>query len=267
MIRQASVQVATPIQTKRIRLFGIDIDPLTMGEAVSYISALLAKPQQSCHFVVTPNVDHLVQLQSHSGLQLAYQQASLVVVDGKPVMWAANLLGQSVPNTVPGSDLVPAIFDDAQSKNTRVKVYLLGAMPGVADRAKDEIHRQWPMVEVVGTLSPPLGFDKDEAVSQSVCKNVNDSGAALLLIGLGAPKQELWITKNAPYLTVNVALCIGATIDFLAGEKARAPMWMRKVGLEWLHRVLTEPKRLARRYLIDAIVFPQLVFKEWLARR
>ena len=261
------MQVATLIQTKRIRLFGIDIDPLTMGETVSYISALLAKPQQSCQFIVTPNVDHLVQLQTNAGLQLAYQQAALVVVDGKPVLWAANALGQQVPGTVPGSDLVPAIFDDALSKKTKIKVYLLGAMPGVADRAKVEIHRQWPMIEVVGTLSPPFGFDKDEVVSQSICKNINESGATLMLIGLGAPKQELWIAQYAPYLMVNVALCIGATIDFLAGEKARAPMWMRKVGLEWLHRVLTEPKRLARRYLIGAIIFPQMVFKEWLARR
>lgn len=261
------MQVVTPIKTKRVRLFGIDIDPLTMAEVVSRISALLTTPQTPCQFVVTPNVDHLVQLQTHAGLQSAYQQASLVVVDGKPVMWAANLLGQPVPSTVPGSDLVPALFNDAQSRSIKIKVFLLGAMPGVADRAKAEIHRQWSMIEVVGTLSPPYGFDKDEAISQSICKSINDSGAALLLIGLGAPKQELWIAKNAPYLKTSVALCIGATIDFLAGEKARAPVWMRQAGIEWLHRMLTEPKRLAKRYLLGAVIFPQIVFKEWLTRR
>ena len=123
------------------------------------------------------------------------------------------------------------------------------------------------MVKVVGTLSPDFGFDKKEADSKAICAIVNASKADLLVLGLGAPKQEIWITQYAPQLSVKVALCVGATIDFLAGEKARAPIWMRKVGLEWLHRMLSEPKRLAKRYFVDAIVFPRLVFNEWLARR
>ena len=110
-------------------------------------------------------------------------------------------------------------------------------------------------------------FYGEIADSIKICERINASGAQLLLVGLGAPKQELWITQHAHKLTVKAALCIGATIDFLAGEKARAPMWMRQVGLEWLHRMLSEPKRLAKRYLIDAIVFPKLIVNEWLARR
>ena len=140
-------------------------------------------------------------------------------------------------------------------------------MPGVADRAKVNIHAKWPMVKVVGTLSPDFGFDKNEADSKNICDIVNNSGAQLLVLGLGAPKQELWVTKYAPQISVKVALCVGATIDFMAGEKARAPIWMRKLGLEWIHRMLSEPKRLAKRYLVDAIVFPKLVFKEWLLQR
>ena len=140
-------------------------------------------------------------------------------------------------------------------------------MPGVAERAKVLIHAKWPMVNVVGTLSPDFSFDKNEAESTAICKIVNESKADLLVLGLGAPKQEIWITHYASQLSVKVALCVGATIDFLAGEKARAPIWMRKVGLEWLHRMLSEPKRLAKRYLIDAIVFPKLILREWLLRR
>ncbi len=87
------------------------------------------------------------------------------------------------------------------------------------------------------------------------------------MLGLGAPKQELWITEYAPEISVKVALCVGATIDFIAGEKSRAPLWMQKVGLEWLHRMLSEPRRLAKRYMVDAIVFPRLIFNEWLLRR
>jgi N-acetylglucosaminyldiphosphoundecaprenol N-acetyl-beta-D-mannosaminyltransferase len=252
---------------KRIHLFGVEIDPLTMSETVSLIAQWLKQAENTCKFVVTPNVDHIVKVQTDIGLQAAYKQAALIVTDGKPVVWAASLLGVHIPGTVPGSDLVPAIFDYVQAEKSAVKVFLLGAMPGVADRAKANIHDKWPLVEVVGTLSPEFGFDKGTEASKTICDMINKSGAELLLIGLGAPKQELWVTQYAPKLSIKVALCIGATIDFLAGEKARAPMWMRKLGLEWLHRMLSEPKRLAKRYLIDAIVFPKLIFKEWLLRR
>ena len=261
---------STPLNTalkKRIHLFGVEIDPLTMGETVDLIAEWLSQPDKTCKFVVTPNVDHIVKVQTDIGLQVAYKQAALIVTDGKPVVWAANLLGVNIPGTVPGSDLVPAIFDHAQRTKTAVKVFLLGAMPGVADRAKANIHDKWPLVDVVGTLSPDFGFDKSIVDSKAICEIINNSGAQLLVLGLGAPKQELWIKQYAPEISVKVALCVGATIDFLAGEKARAPMWMRKVGLEWLHRMLSEPKRLAKRYLIDAIVFPKLVMGEWFTRR
>jgi len=252
---------------KRVRLFGADIDPLNMQETVSLINSWIAQPQKKCHFVVTPNVDHIVKLQTNIGLQKAYKDAALVVTDGRPVVWAADLLGVKLPCTVPGSDLVPALFEHAQVNQQPLTVFLLGAMPGVADRAKDIIHATWPMVKVVGTLSPDFGFEKKPAVSNAICEAVNVSGADLLLIGLGAPKQELWITQHAAMLSVKVALCIGATIDFIAGEKSRAPLWMQKIGLEWLHRMLSEPRRLAKRYLVDAVIFPKLIFNEWLLRR
>jgi N-acetylglucosaminyldiphosphoundecaprenol N-acetyl-beta-D-mannosaminyltransferase len=251
----------------RARLFGVEIDLYSMPETVSMIMQWLNQPQTACKFVVTPNVDHIVKVQTDTGLQAAYQQAALVVTDGKPVVWAAGMLGVNIPGTVPGSDLVPAIFDRAQANKDSIKVFLLGAMPGVADRAKANIQEKWPAVRVVGTLSPDFGFDKKQKESEEICKIVNSSGAELLVLGLGAPKQELWVTQFAPKIKVKVALCVGATIDFLAGEKARAPMWMRKAGLEWLHRMLSEPKRLAKRYLLDAIIFPKLIFKEWLIRR
>jgi N-acetylglucosaminyldiphosphoundecaprenol N-acetyl-beta-D-mannosaminyltransferase len=252
---------------KRIHLFGVEIDLYSMNETVSIIREWIAQPESLCKFVVTPNVDHIVKVQTDAGLQASYKRAALVVTDGRPVVWAANFLGVDIPGTVPGSDLVPAIFESAQLEKTPIKVFLLGAMPGVADRAKENIHQKWPLIEVVGTLSPEFGFDKNVVASKSICEIINTSNAELLVIGLGAPKQELWIMQYAPQISVKVALCVGATIDFLAGEKARAPIWMRKVGLEWLHRMLSEPKRLAKRYLVDAVVFPRLVFKEWCKRR
>jgi len=252
---------------QRVDLFGVQIDPVTMAEAVSIVFDWISKKETDCKFVVTPNVDHIVQVQSNVSLQTSYKKAALVVTDGRPVVWSANFLGVNIPETVPGSDLVPAIFDYAQINNKPIKVFLLGAMPGVADRAKVFICHQWPLVEVVGTLSPEFGFDKNDVESKNICEVVNASGAELLLIGLGAPKQELWVTKYASQLSVKAALCIGATIDFLAGEKPRAPIWMRNAGLEWLHRMLSEPNRLAKRYTIDAIKFPKIVYKEWLFQR
>jgi N-acetylglucosaminyldiphosphoundecaprenol N-acetyl-beta-D-mannosaminyltransferase len=252
---------------KRVQLFGVEIDLLNMNETVARIFEWFGSPESDCKFVVTPNVDHIVKVQTDVGLQAAYKDATLVVTDGKPVVWAASLLGVDIPGTVPGSDLVPAIFDYSQSNNRPIKVFLLGAMPGVADRAKALIHQKWPLVKVVGTLSPDFGFDRRDDESKVICETINKSGAELLVLGLGAPKQELWVTAYASLLKVKAALCVGATIDFLAGEKPRAPMWMRKAGLEWLHRMLSEPKRLAKRYFIDAIEFPKIVFKAWRLRR
>ncbi|MES2636316.1 MAG: WecB/TagA/CpsF family glycosyltransferase, partial [Pseudomonadota bacterium] len=143
---------------KRVRLFGADIDPLDMQETVNLIIDWVAQPQKQCHFVVTPNVDHIVKLQTDTGLQKAYRDAALIVTDGRPLVWAADLLGVHIPGTVPGSDLVPALFEHAQVNNQRLTVFLLGAMPGVADRAKEIIQATWPMVKVVGTLSPDFGF-------------------------------------------------------------------------------------------------------------
>ena len=263
----ASLDTNLSAINRRVKLFGVEIDLYSMSETVDIIMQWIRQPEKNCKFVVTPNVDHIVKVQVDIGLQAAYKQAALVVTDGKPVVWAASLLGLNIPGTVPGSDLVPAIFDVAQASKTPIKVFLLGAMPGVADRAKENILEKWPIVKVVGTLSPNFGFDKKPKESQAICDAVNNSDADLLVLGLGAPKQELWVTQYAPHIQVKVALCVGATIDFLAGEKARAPVWMRKMGLEWLHRMFSEPRRLAKRYLIDAVVFPRLILKEWLLQR
>lgn len=251
----------------RINLFGIQVDALTMQETVLSIMGWVDASENDCKFVITPNVDHIVQVQSNIALQASYKKAALVVTDGRPVMWAAKLLGVNILETVPGSDLVPEIFEYAQKNKKPINVFLLGAMPGVADRAKKLINEQWPLVNVVGTLSPEFGFDKNAHQSKAICETVNASDADILVLGLGAPKQELWITKYAPNISVKAALCVGATIDFLAKEKPRAPVWMRKCGLEWLHRVLSEPKRLAKRYVVDAIKFPKIVFKEWILKK
>jgi N-acetylglucosaminyldiphosphoundecaprenol N-acetyl-beta-D-mannosaminyltransferase len=250
-------------QTPAIQLFGMTINALSMTETIDAVLGWARTPRgASCRFVVTPNVDHAVMYQSDDRLRQAYSAASLVLADGAPVVLAARLLGRGLPERVAGSDLAPALFTRIKPA-APLKVFLLGAAPGVADRAAANIEARWPGVEVVGTLSPPLGFERDPAENNRILAAVAEAQPDVLLVGLGAPKQELWIHAHADRLQAKVALCIGATIDFLAGEKRRAPQWMRRAGLEWLHRLSTEPRRLAKRYLRDAWIFPQLVWRDW----
>jgi N-acetylglucosaminyldiphosphoundecaprenol N-acetyl-beta-D-mannosaminyltransferase len=246
----------------KIELFGISIHRLTMLNTLDILQEWLEYGDYDCKYVVTPNVDHIVLLDKSSAFKQAYSEASIIVADGKPVVMASRLLGKALPETVPGSDLVPNIFEQFQQKKLPLKVFLLGAMPGVGEKAAVNIESQWPLVKVVGTLSPEFGFDKSHIDCERICRTVSDAEPDLLIIGLGAPKQEIWVNKYSPLLKVKVALCVGATIDFLAGNKPRAPVWMRKVGLEWLHRMCSEPKRLVKRYLVDAIVFPRLFLRE-----
>ncbi len=256
-------------QSTKIQLFGMSIDDVTMPVAVDTVwSWAQEKANTSCRYVVTPNVDHVVMYQESEELRAAYHGAGLVLADGAPVVLASKLLRRALPERVAGSDLVPALFDRAESESGSrpLKVFLLGAAPGVGNRAAEQINQRWSNIEVVGTLSPPLGFEKDDCENQKILDAVAEARPDVVLIGLGAPKQELWISRHADQLQAPAALCIGATIDFLAGEKSRSPRWMQQVGLEWLHRLASEPTRLGRRYLRDAWIFPKLVWQEFAAR-
>ncbi|UUO08000.1 WecB/TagA/CpsF family glycosyltransferase [Blastopirellula sp. J2-11] len=248
---------------QRVKLFGVEIDALRMTEAVRQIWRQIDSPNATTEYVVTPNVDHAVLLQGNPQLQAAYEHARWVLADGWPVVWASRLLRQPLPERVTGSDLVPAMFS-AATETKPLSVFLLGAAAGVGQRAAENIEQRWPNVTVSGVYSPPLGFEYDEAENDRIIEMINAATPQLLIIGLGAPKQELWIARHRGRLQTKAAICAGATIDFLAGEKQRAPRWMQQSGLEWLHRMLVDPRRLVKRYVRDAVVFPTLVWREWL---
>lgn len=250
----------------RVRLFGFEMDPLGMSEAVERIYQWVADPSGGCRFVVTPNVDHTVLFQQHAALRQAYSHASLILADGMPVVLAARLLGRGLPGRVAGSDLAPALFA-AAAQHGGLSVFLLGAGPGVAERAAVNVRARWPAVKVVGTYSPPLGFERDPAENDRILKMIAAARPDVLIVGLGAPKQELWVDAHRQGISASAVLCIGATIDFLAGEKRRAPRWMQRCVLEWLHRVGSEPRRLLGRYARDAWIFPRLVCREWAQSR
>jgi N-acetylglucosaminyldiphosphoundecaprenol N-acetyl-beta-D-mannosaminyltransferase len=262
--------------TSRRHLFGISIDAVDMPTAIQTIHHWVGQWRQNaapgthqkgitparCKFVVTPNVDHAVMLRDHVGLQAAYRNADMVLADGHPIVWASRLLRQALPGRVAGSDLVPRLLGSARPEQA-LRVFLLGAAPGIGQIAAANIQRQWPHVQVVGTYSPPLGFDKDAAESDYALGRIALVEPDVVVVGLGAPKQECWVHEHCGRIAAAVALCVGATIDFLAGHKRRAPRWMQLAGVEWLHRMCSEPKRLVQRYARDAWIFPQLVWAQY----
>lgn len=249
-----------------VDLFGMRIHSVREEQVLGQIENWLAAPFERLHYVVTPNVQHTMVFQENAEFREAYSEASLTIADGWPLVWASLLLGHALPERVAGSDLLPLLFDRTHHGRT-LTVFLLGAAPGVGDQAARVIHERWRSVKVVGTYSPPLGFERDPAENERIIALVNDAEPDLLVVGLGAPKQELWTYRHRSELRAKVALCVGASIDFIAGVKARAPEWMQKNGLEWLHRALTEPRRLGRRYAEHAVLFPALFVKEVIRTR
>jgi N-acetylglucosaminyldiphosphoundecaprenol N-acetyl-beta-D-mannosaminyltransferase len=248
------------------QLFGIRIDAIDMQQAVDQVLAWTRRKTGGCRYVVTPNVDHTVLLREHEALQRAYADADLVLADGHPIVWASRLLGQPVPERVPGSDLVPQLFA-AVPEGEQLDVFLLGAMPGVARRAAENMKARWPRVRTTGVYSPPRGFEDDPEECEYILGRIALSRPDVLVVGLGAPKQECWVHRHRAQIRASAALCVGATIDFLAGEQQRAPRWMQKTGTEWLHRMFSDPRRLIKRYARDAWIFPQLVMQQWVSNR
>jgi N-acetylglucosaminyldiphosphoundecaprenol N-acetyl-beta-D-mannosaminyltransferase len=256
----------TPPAWPRPSLFGVHIDGLGLAEAVAWVMTTAKQHGRPCRFVVTPNADHAILLQENAALRAAYADASLVIPDGWPVVAASRLLGKPLAARVSGSDLVPGVLAAASPRDP-LTVFLLGAMPGVADRAGRIAEQLYPGVRIVGAYGPPFGFERDAAENARIVEMIRAAKPELLLVGVGAPKQELWVHRHRDELDASVALCIGAAIDFLAGEKARAPKIMQRLGLEWFHRAMTEPRRLMPRYARNAVEFPKLVLKEWLNGR
>jgi N-acetylglucosaminyldiphosphoundecaprenol N-acetyl-beta-D-mannosaminyltransferase len=250
----------------KVQLLGVMVHPVTLPQAVEHIEQWLRSDSGTCRYVVTPNLDHAVLLKERHDLRDAYLSAALVIADGMPMVWASRLTGSGVKERVAGSDLVPALLG-RPSRERKLRVFLLGAAPGVADRAADNIHQRYPNVRVAGTCAPELGFEHRDGENAAIVERINEAEIDLLVVGLGAPKQELWIHRNAPALRARAAICAGATIDFLAGHRQRAPRWMQRTGTEWLYRALSEPRRLIPRYAKDAYHLPGLLLHDWKASR
>ena len=241
----------------RMRFMNIEIDNLTMKEALQEIDKLIQEDKNA--FVVTPNVDHIIQLERGGELVEAYKQADLILTDGKPLIWISKWYGTPIKEKISGSDLFPLLCDMAAQKGYRM--FFLGAAEGVAAKAAENLKKKYKGLQVVGTYSPPKGFEKDEAEMEKIRTMVKTSQPHILIVALGCPKQEFFILHNRDTLGVPISLGLGASIDFEAGNIKRAPKWMADHGLEWIYRITQDPKRLAKRYLVDDTKIFRLAIK------
>ena len=231
----------------RMKFMNTEIDNLTMQEALDRIDELINEKRAA--FVVTPNVDHLVQLERGGPLVTVYEKADLILTDGKPLIWISKWYGTPIKEKISGSDLFPKLCEMAALKN--YTMFFLGAAEGIAAKAADNLSRRYPGLRVVGTYSPPYGFEKDEEELQKIIRLIREAAPQILIVGLGCPKQELFILNHKDELGVPISLGLGASLDFEAGNIKRAPAWMANHGLEWLFRITQDPKRMAKRYLVD----------------
>lgn len=231
----------------RMKFMNTEIDNLTMNEVLQRIDELIQEKKNS--YVVTPNVDHIIQLERGGELVEAYKQADLILTDGKPLIWISKWYGTPITEKISGSDLFPNLCALAAEKGYRM--FFLGAAEGVAAKAADNLKRKYKGLQVVGTYSPPKGFENNEAEMVKIRKMIKESQPHILIVALGCPKQEFFILHNREELGVPISLGLGASIDFEAGNIKRAPKWMADHGLEWIYRITQDPKRLAKRYLVD----------------
>ncbi len=236
-------------KNNRIRVMDVPFDAVDRQMALGVVLSALKNDKQL--LVVTPNPEMLLEARRNMVFKTVLQNAGLSIPDGAGIKYAASFQGTPLKERVTGTDLMQLICGKAP---VNARVFLLGAIDGVAKKAADNLRLMNPGLQIVGVYSgSPAEREQDK-----ILELINKSGANILFVAFGAPNQELWLARNLKFLpTVKVAMGVGGAFDFIAGEKKRAPLWMQQAGLEWLYRLLKEPKRIKR--IINAtIVFPIL---------
>ena len=238
---------------KRMRFLNTHVDNLTMAEAVEEAKKLILERRNS--YVVTPNVDHVVKIEHDLLFREIYEGADLVLTDGKPLIWMSRLMGVPIKEKISGSDYFPEVCKMAAREG--FSIFLLGAAEGVAKRAAINLMKKYKNLKIAGVYSPSYSFEDNAEEICDIIGKINRTKPDILCIGLGTPKQEKFYYRYKDLLNVPLTLHIGATIDFEAGVVKRAPKWVSYVGLEWFYRLMKEPRRLYRRYLLDDVeIFP-----------
>jgi N-acetylglucosaminyldiphosphoundecaprenol N-acetyl-beta-D-mannosaminyltransferase len=260
--RPSSPHVVLPAQLvpsssrARVRLLGLDLDPVTEAEAIATI--LRGLDEGVGGFVVTPNLDHLRQLSRKRELAALFSTADLVVADGMPLVWASRLRGLALPERVAGSELIWSLTAEAARRDR--SVFLLGGAPGTCEAAEQRLRSCYPGALLAGSYCPPFGFEYDADAIERIRERLRATQPDIVFVGLGFPKQERLIAYLRSEFPKTWFLGVGYSFSFVAGETPRAPAWMIRLGLEWVHRMVHDPRRLVSRYLVHGLPFAARLF-------
>lgn len=236
-------------------VWGLPLTPDTFEQALDRIDRLIAAGRPS--FFITANLNYAMLTDADARLKRLNEQAAFVLADGMPLVWWSRLGPRPLPERVAGSDLIYGMCERAAVKGHRV--YLLGAAPGVAQEAADNLVKRYPGLQIAGVECPPFRQLSDDGERQQIDR-IRAARPDILFVAFGQPKGEFWIVERLERMGVPVSVQVGASLDFVAGRVRRSPTWMRKTGLEWLYRLAQEPRRLARRYLDNIFFLLRAVF-------
>jgi N-acetylglucosaminyldiphosphoundecaprenol N-acetyl-beta-D-mannosaminyltransferase len=247
----------------RVDLMGMLVDPVSEDEAVGHVLDALDSGRGGT--IVTPNLDHLRQFAADAEVRRVYSAADLVVADGMPVVWACRLQGTPLPGRVAGSDLILSLSQAAAGRGR--SVFLLGGNPGAAEAAAVELMRRSPGLEIAGTMCPPMEFEKSPLELMRVRRALIDAQPDVVFVGVGFPRSAQIAELLRPDLPNTWFAGVGISLSFVAGEISRAPKALQGMGLEWVHRLVQEPARLFRRYILHDLPFVGRVAVHSLRRR
>jgi N-acetylglucosaminyldiphosphoundecaprenol N-acetyl-beta-D-mannosaminyltransferase len=245
--------------TDRVSVLGCPVDALDMPETVERCLELIDRGRPAQHVVV--NAAKLVEFNRNERMAQIIRGCELVNADGQSIVWAARLLGRELPERVAGIDLMHELLAAAAQRGLRV--FLLGARPEVLADATRRLVEDNPGLVIAGTHHG--WFDDSE--NDAVVRAIRDARPDMLFVAMSSPRKEYWLSENLPKLDVPFAMGVGGALDVVAGVSRRAPRWMQRIGLEWLYRLIQEPRRLWRRYLVSNLRFTALVVRERLSRR
>jgi N-acetylglucosaminyldiphosphoundecaprenol N-acetyl-beta-D-mannosaminyltransferase len=234
-----------------IELRGMPLARVSRAELVEHVLAEAQRGRGG--WVVTANVDHLQRYVTEPAIAAMCQKADCIVADGMPLLWACALRGTPLPDRVAGSDLVWLLAEGAARRG--LSIYLLGGNPGAAEAASGTLRQRWPGLEIAGFSSPVISTPPTHAQLEEIARVLAAREPALAYVALGAPKQELLIEALRERFPRTWWIGVGISLSFIAGEVSRAPVWMQRIGLEWLHRLSQEPGRLSSRYLVRNLPF------------
>ena len=241
-----------------VDLMGVSFHAVREDECVDHIIRCAGRGEGG--WVVTANLDHLRRLVLQRSYRELCAQATLLVADGMALVWASRVRGTPLPERVAGSDLIVSLTREAA--RSRIPVFFLGGNPGTADGASRILERRFPGLQVAGTCCPEPGFESLPSKLVALERLLQERSPGVVYVALGSPKQEVVIQHLRRALPSAWWMGVGISFSFLTGEVPRAPRWVQTAGLEWLHRLSQEPRRLAARYLMHGIPFALRLFLE-----